>query len=387
VGRSAPSSKASAAPAWKLVADVSPAWQVVPTSNLDPAYDLSCPSATTCYADGMSGSGVEVSTDAGATWQASAVAPNVTVTSRVSCSGAQTCAVLGISDAGSVIDLFRTSDGGQTWSTSPLPALPTDWMVLPIAVGGSATISTFTFVTCATSTSCLVVLTASGGAEDQQEGFSFVTADGGQTWTTTSLPAGYESESGQCFADGSCLLVGTSPSGGGAALTSDDGGVSWSESSLPTGTGAMPDLSCVSASICDAIGIDPQSMLAPDSQLLVTTNGGQTFTLVPTSGFGVTNELADVTSIACVSASTCWVAGVAPTSGATWGSAPATLLGKTTGFLSVTTDGGATWTPASIPSTSLGVIQVTCPDSTVCYALAGGGWYGSESFALLGLQS
>ena len=111
---------------WVLVGYVGNAWRTLPTPVNEKGFSLTCPTDEACYAlggvqDPSGGSRlvVEVTMDGGATWTEAAALPSGLVsTSRLSCSDARNCALLGLDGAG-VGSLIETSDAGQTWSVNP----------------------------------------------------------------------------------------------------------------------------------------------------------------------------------------------------------------------------------------------------------------------------
>jgi hypothetical protein len=320
---------------WELVSEQIASWQPASTSELGSDLGLTCPAVSTCYAQNPSSGDLEVTTNAGQIWQQVTVASGVVILSEFSCSTPTTCTVMGSPDGDYSGDfsLYTTTDGGQTWSA-----------------GGLIPVDQPDFVTCSSATNCLVLGLPNKGVA------AMATSNAGQTWTKTDLPFGFYPRTGQCFSAGNCLLV-----GGAMAMYSSDGGDSWQPSSVPTGTGPVRSLSCVNSSDCFATTIGVTS--TKGGSFLVTTNGGESFASLQTDGFGtsgppVTTLMA--TSVSCFSTSGCWVSGVVnPTSDTT-----------AKGLLSVTSDGGGTWSPSILPADVLAVDNVSCPDATTCFALA-----------------
>lgn len=199
---------------------------------------LSCPSATVCYAGG-SQRGVAVSSDGGQTWTQ---LQTPAVVGEVSCPTVSTC--FGLSDYGMVV----TRDGGSTWNTVSLPSSS-----LPASQ-----------LTCPTTTTCIAVGTYSGDI--------FQTGDGGATWQQESPPVAdlsYSPVQGQisCPSSTTCYITArtnTTPQAG-VVLESTDGGDTWTSLSLPTND-VYGTMSCPTVLVCyvDGLGFGG---LGPNTQL------------------------------------------------------------------------------------------------------------------------
>lgn len=363
---SAPSVRSSGvtAPQWTFVSDVSPAWQAVHTSVSGVGGQLTCVTTTKCFAWSDVTPTLEVTTNAGMSWRPLSVAPGVGLARAISCSSELTCSVAGVSRAKGLkpyaFSLYTTVDGGTHWhKTNPIPvAVPT-------------------FLVCASAAHCLVT-----SDEMYFPSRTVVTNNGGLTWHPVPIPRGVTTTAGRCFTDGYCLVVGgprldgtldVFPKKGitSFAAYSRDGGETWRESFLPHGgrLGWLSALWCTSSSDC-AIATD---------QLLSTTNGGETYRTASTVNFGVTVPFAhtgptpeEVTSIACWSATTCWVSGLTPQHTGAWTT--------TNGFISLTRDGGRIWKVASLPSGVASVYSVSCPSASTCFALAASQTRGSDKY-------
>jgi photosystem II stability/assembly factor-like uncharacterized protein len=381
---------ASAAPKWALVSDVSPAWQVVSTSANAFGMELTCPSASTCYAENMGADSFEVTTDGGATWQQLTIASNPQLTSGTSCVGSSDCFLTGAASGENY--LYSTTDGGQSWSSALLPQVPN-----AATQSGSTTVPTFpNIVMCSTVTSCMVVVkTSSGGSSAADISVVLSTSDGGQSWDSTQLPEGFFPQDGKCLTSASCLLVGTALADeGGAAMYSSDGGNTWNVASLPNGAGSMNSVSCSSSADCYATS-DPSIFSPPNVDygesisLLETTDGGASFSVESSSqsssGFGDPNQnvlTVGLTSTSCVSAASCWV------SGTEYQSSSGTNLESPEAFLATTSDGGSDWSQSTLPESVSVLVQVVCPDVTSCFAIGVSGLQGAGGSAvILSLQS
>lgn len=384
----------SVEPKWSLVSDVSPAWQVVSTTANGFGITLSCPSSTTCYAENIASGSFEVTGDSGTTWQQFSIASRPQLTSGISCASPSSCSLTGTSS--DINNLYSTTDGGQTWSSNPLPQAGNT----EPSIGSSVAYTYPNIVACSTPTNCLVVVKmtiGSGLARDINEAFS--TSNGGQTWRSTQLPSAFYPDNGQCPTSENCLLVGSTldNEASGEALYSTDGGVTWSTASVPSGSGALNSLSCFNGSNCyvtsgstgwySAIGANSAS----GDSLLMTTDDGVSYSVESssqdTSGFGNSGPSANfvtLTSNWCVSVTNCWVSGIEGPTGS-WGSSNYTSYA---GFLASTSDGGFQWNQAILPTALTGITQVVCPDNSVCFAVGVSGWNGAGGKAeILNLQN
>ncbi len=341
------------APSWKLVGDISPAWRTLPATRYPLGIDLTCPTASTCYASDWAARQVEVTHDGGANWQQSDLPSGMTQTvSNLSCGDADSCGLLAIDSSGDSFFL-TTVDGGQTWNSVPGPS------TLPL--------SAVPVLSCVSVASCVIL------AFEDESGVgpasSFVTSDGGQTWSKSALPTGYAPIRVECFAAGNCVSTGypaapsTDPSSQGEALYSTDGGSTWLAASVPAGVGAMTSISCSDALDCYSVSFDSALGNADStgSSVLVTSDGGQAWSNTGTTG--LPNSL--LTSVACPSSSYCWASGVVVPKG----TGRAISFANAQGMLAMTTDQGQSWQPATLPPGIRAVAGLSCPDTSTCYAL------------------
>ena len=289
----APSSRSAQPPAgqtgraWKLVSDVSTGWQVLPgpgVANGLPTAQLTCLSATTCYALGavmgespLSAPGsppddaIEATTDGGQTW-IPVTLPAAISGSRLSCTTSAACALLGIGASGSSVFL-RTTDGGRTWSSGSGPAeLTSDDFV-----GGLA---------CTTTTRCTAIAMPHLVTAGSGDIMVLTTSDGGQSWSESPLPTGFTGipDGLTCTGGGDCVLVGSDggfPGGDAGAAYSQDGGATWTSSTVPPGTSGLRTVSC-SGSFCIASSLGSAS--ATVRTILTSSDGGASWSQVTTTG-------------------------------------------------------------------------------------------------------
>jgi photosystem II stability/assembly factor-like uncharacterized protein len=174
-----------------------------------------------------------------------------------------------------------------------------------------------------------------------------VSTDGGNTWSSASLPpATYGLGSVTCPTTTLCIAVGAE------ILVSADGGQTWQIRTVVGGTEALRSISCSSASQCVAIGPNPGGVQNADAAAtaVITTDGGETWQQesLP-AGTAALEQLSCATT-------TCFAGG--PTT---------TPKGQATFVTS--TDGGSTWATASAPSAMSDVADLACPAAHNCVAV------------------
>ncbi len=339
------------APAWRLVGDVSRAWQVRPTSGFEPDFFITCPTTTTCYVGNLGTTpgtaDLEVTNDGGNTWQQIGLPVTLSMASRLACVGAATCALLGVDGSGNSYFL-ETTDGGQSWTTSPGPGQLTS------AIG-------LVRMSCTSVSSCVAIASDPSGQTGTAS--AYVTDDGGNTWAETSLPQNYAPEGLQCAGASMCATIGIVQPAGSAtapplmALYSTDGGSTWATASLPSTRGGIIRLSCADASDCIASLFGRAG--TTDTELL-SSDGGQTWA---DSGSSLPQATLALT---CPSAADCWASGlVVPHQ-----SGQPSQATSASGAISFTTDEGQTWQAAALPNGLGPVVDVSCPSDTNCFAIA-----------------
>jgi photosystem II stability/assembly factor-like uncharacterized protein len=376
-------SAVSMARGWRLAGYISqPAWTLQPAIGSDPSR-LSCPSATTCYATGLSApppngvqttppqSVVEVTHDGGVTWRPSFLPAAGVAIASITCPTTETCMLLGDSwDAPSNTDtMFTTANGGQSWTTLPMPGK-----------GGSASL-----LSCATALECDSLQSAPGPDGLGLRYISNVTADGGHSWSSSPMPGTFRGYALVCRAPSHCIAAGNQPTaykitdpttqrGSAAVVVSSDGGVTWTKSSVPTTGAVIGFVSCPDTLHCMAVA----NTLGPGhfaSGVLITTDGGQTWSASPSRSLTKLN----LESISCSSDADCWVSGsTLPARRSDWTG--------TQGVILSTHDGGRIWTSEQVPTGRGAQIQfiggIACPTNLQCLALANT----PSSLSMLGQQ-
>jgi photosystem II stability/assembly factor-like uncharacterized protein len=348
--------QAGAALVWRLVGDISPSWRIQPSEGFQPGFSLTCPTVTTCYADSFEGTPgaepeVEVTNDAGQNWQQSDLPVALSDITRVACLNAETCALFGIDSSGNATFL-GTTDGGQTWTSTPGPSEVT------------STAGVFD-LSCTTAASCALVVSDPSGETGTAVAYS--TNDAGRTWNESNLPMDFVPGALQCVAPSTCVTVGflQSPAGSPSSppamvLYSSDGGSTWTTSSLPSlpsTPGALSRLTCSDASDCMASFFEKPGLT---STVLVSDNGGQSWSQSGSSPPGF------VSGLSCPTASDCWTSGIVAPNNA----GQPVLVARAGGFISSTTDGGGTWQSAQLPDGIGPVVDISCPSDSTCYAIA-----------------
>jgi photosystem II stability/assembly factor-like uncharacterized protein len=284
---------------------------------------------------------------------------------------------------GAVNTFYKSTDGAKTFQTSN---------------GDMASIA------CLPTTTSTCVEVGDGGRIRR-------TTDGGATWTFDNSPFNKALTRVTCPTNSICYTAGDR----GAVLKSSDGGITWSFTASVDGD-PIYGLSCPSAAVC--YGTDNYAHVEK------TTNGGASWTLQSTPvtvpginvpGSGGPNPFAGLFSISCSTINACVaVGGFPPTGsdspivvttngGATWtlktsnsGSVSTTNRGVTTvtanylygstcvgitgtcfavgrtGTIVTSTDGGNTWTAMTSNTTNL-LNAITCLSTTSCVATGQGG--------------
>jgi photosystem II stability/assembly factor-like uncharacterized protein len=370
----APPARNGGLPQWRLVGDVtSDSWQVSSVLAANKLPDLDCPTTTTCYfvdygpglSSGEPPGGVEVTHDAGRTWQQSAV-PDVAFLGGIGCAGPDDC-MTASSWPGSRLQFFATSDGGRSWAATSNPDVPSTVQVRAIS--------------CPSAGHCIAVGEEetddqiAGGlpAPRRQLSYAMVTTDDGRTWTVTRMPSGFGPQSLDCPRAGDCVAGGgtqpLTPAGGAEIAYSFDGGSTWALATLPASRGSQPgayggvaSVSCADATDCAATTIGGRSST---SQVLVSSDGGATWSGAPASGLP---GQFTARQISCPSSTECWAGGAA--------SAPTPSGVKSypgqQGVLAMTANGGQRFLVSQLPPGIAydPVTAVSCPAVTVCYAAA-----------------
>jgi photosystem II stability/assembly factor-like uncharacterized protein len=360
---------------WSLAGYITqPGWQSssasgpLPTSQQD-TLQLTCPTTTTCYSTGVDNHTghtqgvISVTHDGGATWQQSIASTDGTYFSGISCPSISTCMAVGIlPSAMSHPQLFRTIDGGRSWTMQQMPG-PRE---IPLALS------------CSTTLNCTTI--GLDQTEPAPTPVSYFTTDGGQNWTASDLPPNFQpSGTSQspldCFAGGRCIATGStlsgSPQGSAFMIYSVDGGATWTPAQAPSiaGSGLM---SCANSEHCVSIEMDFSSFQTVTGELM-TNDGGASWAAVSATGLTSNDALTApwLDSISCPTTSDCW-ASAHVVSSTCQGSCP---YAPVQAEMLATTDGGQTWTEQALPASPVASLQyvadypVDCVSATNCRAV------------------
>jgi len=179
------------------------------------------------------------------------------------------------------------------------------------------------------------------------------TTNGGKKWKAQHVAGGGTPQlSGvSCPTENECLAVGSNGAslpGSGVVVTTDDAGRTWSPAAAPANALTVISVRCASPSDCTAVVSDGSSTWSAHSADF-GRSWQQQGTLPPPFLAG--------DGLSCTAGGSCLVAGYVPTSN-----------GHGEGAISVSADGGQTWSMASVP-TGLGILQsASCLSPSVCLA-------------------
>ncbi len=325
------------------------------TSNTDKALAaISCGDSNRCVAVGPVGT-ISHTNDGGASW--SSVSQGAFGNSSVSCPAALVCYVVGVDYGRPADEIYKSTDGGQTWTR--------------LQTNSRYNVSQ---ISCPDVDHCFILAASN----------FLTTSDGGANFTLRS-PVGtnYNGQSLNCPTTSLCLMAGY----GGTIYRSTDGGQTWSLRT-PGPRNHLSNLVCPGLTTCYMTGelnnvfktsdggltltpttpaSDPTGVISalscPSSLtcyaadeinkvIARTGDGGQTWTSHPLSPD--TNNSRVPYGLSCPDAATCYAAGVDNITN--------------TGFILKSSDSGATWhtkLTGSLPRLK----TIFCPDSDTCYAL------------------
>ncbi len=247
---------------------------------------------------------VEVTHDGGATWQESPLPPGGVTIGSITCPGINTCMLSGRTQGNGTASgvMFRTRNGGQSWVSLPLPDPPGGFVPL---------LSCATTLKCDSLRSVpgpdgLGVSYVSDVTSDG--GHTWTSSPMPGTFRGYALEC---FASDYCIAGGqrpsAYRITDLTQVVPAAALYSSNGGVTWHSGTLPQGLppdNVISKLSCADQSHCAAIWATIGRR--PSAHVLETTDGGKNWS---TSAGASPSANLDVLS--CPTYSDCWTSGFA----------------------------------------------------------------------------
>ena len=260
----------------------------------------------------------------------------------------------GTTPSSSATTVTTTSPPGSTVPSEPA------WSSQPNPPGLAGYLA---HVTCPTRTRCYAV-----GAVPQGSGEIIASTDGGDTWhvQTTVLPPNANSfafSGVACMTDIDCVAVGQALSTTqltALAVVTHDGGQSWTSAPLPPVIANLDQVTCPTTSVCLAEGFaQPPTVPSPGQNppmIARTTDRGSSWSLVP-----VPDGFATVTDIVCASSSRCILGG--SDTGADCSSCSHALV-------ATSDDAGASWGPAVDTGGTQWLRDISCLDAATCVGAA-----------------
>ena len=342
---------------------------VAPTTFNRP-YNVTCVSASECWAVGYYNAGVAYQTLIerwdGTSWTVVSspnTDPNVAnILTGVTCASTSNCWAVG--QIGSILTGATIQTLIQHWDGIA-------WTIVPSPNTASGQLNFLNSVTCVSASECWAV-----GDWFNPDVFAFQTLIerwDGTSWKIVTSPNTSPTQNNllysvTCVSASDCWAVGTwSPGNVDQTLTMHWNGTAWtivsSPNTSPTMTNHLSSVACVSGSDCWAVGY-VQVFGQAYSTLILHWNG-TVWIIVPSPNTSQTNFLTGVT---CASASDCWAVGhdggIAP-----GGNPTADDFGISTTLIQHWD--GIVWTTVTSPNASEngGLSGVTCVSESDCWAV------------------
>ncbi|HEV3213200.1 MAG TPA: hypothetical protein VGZ03_07390 [Acidimicrobiales bacterium] len=334
----------------------------IPTSGSSPAF-ISCPTPGWCMTTvaGVTGARVTVSSDGGRRWTTRSLPASVGVVGGLSCGSPTTCAIPSPRSSPQPLVAATTTDAGATWAVARITSSS--------GTGGGG-------VSCPHAATCFV--DGFGSPPD----VVFVGHPSAATWSPRGVPSGRSGLLGVACATASiCLSVGID-----YVEVSRDSGATWQRHAAPPDT-ELNGVACPSGADCLAVGRTDQG--AP--VIFRTADAGSHWspaTLPP--GVSYLFNVACATTMNCVAMGGTDILRTTD-GGASWTRAsikgliaggygfgpvscgsPTDCVAVDSGADAVTSDAGATWTVVTA-SASLELADVSCASATTCLASGYGG--------------
>ena len=210
-------------------------------------------------------------------------------------------------------------------------------------------------LSCATARRCWSVGVASANPAPPTGSTTVIVAtkNGGRTWRPQHVTGGPPPQlSGvACPTPTDCIAVGSnggSLPGSGVVVATTDGGATWNLVAAPAGALTVTAISCVSITNCLAVVNDGSLVWSATS-----TDFGHTWH----RGGTMPSLFVAGDDVSCTMGGPCLIAGYVPTG-----------TGTGEGAVALSSDGGQTWSLASVPN-GIGVLHSsTCASSTDCLA-------------------
>ena len=324
---------------WRLASMVGTAAPFVATTSAAQSPDqITCPSASVCYVTtrppvstpGQSGGAstsslpsAYVSTDAGSSWQALVMPPNVVLDTAFSCPTVDEC-LIGAQE-GTVISgqlsvgrgvvansepqlLLTTTNGGATWSEHNVPITPILGSNPVFDSDLSGTWGQLTQLSCFDANTCDAFGLAPSDQEEEPIGQTgntvtrnvfLQTTNGGITWSTYDFPwvanpdgsAGWSSwqpATFSCATAQDCVGMSWAVTGNASQVSTEfswmttDGGATWTRAWLPKIGDSLSNVRSISrpdAAHCVAVGAYGAAGTAWLSFIATTSDGGSTWTI------------------------------------------------------------------------------------------------------------
>jgi hypothetical protein len=211
-----------------------------------------------------------------------------------------------------------------------------------------APVHTLRAVTCPTARRCWAVGSTLATASSPAGAALVATTDGGATWTAETVPPTVSYLSAvACASTRSCTAVGQvglTGAGPGAVLTTANGGATWVLQTVPAGTTDVTAVDCRTGGRCTALGVV----------------AGRVTTLMPSSPsiWGAGGALPPVasaaTGLSCIDGGSCWAT-----------ASQSVDVDHVVGVIAATSDGGTTWTLQHVPAGTGALQGIDCTSSAM----------------------
>lgn len=344
----------------------------------DPLGIVRCATVSLCVATGTAGAQLGVGStivtrDSGDTWTQGVVADDQMLAAYClpSSSDCWSADIGGFGSAPRSIifqatpTIYRTTDGGTTWAPSYLP-------------DGSASTIVFS-MWCTDASDCF----AAGSNSSTNQSEVWTSTDGGATWTISEEFPGAGYPTVTCLSASSCVVANAS-----TLLVTTDGGATWVSRQMPPSFAGEGPLVCPTTTECFAGGFESGGLENQSAVLYETGNLGITWraalVVPPPTKNGRPQSLNLFADMSCPTTNTCIVVG------ATLANPSDNISQQELSY--VTTDGGNTWAPMTVPSQSAPYVfeGIACPSATHCVGIGstqGSSLLGSGTLVALSISA